>query len=230
MSRPGSPRLTFHHMGAFPLTDVEGTVVRRAGVGTCRHARWRPIGNRPQRQAAPQGQEATIVFGQISICPPRSFFAYQESCHHRRGPEPASAAATTLIDRDGQEGRIFDPDRAGPCGQRGRDLWWSGPATDGTRTQSALPHSWAKGYGNAICAPASSPAMTRSHMVGDHSRFRRHRALGAPAGGVSRAAECSVSGVQPARSLLPRFGTVAGRRVPGRSDSTARYRDREADS
>src|ERR1019366_6845230 len=36
---------------------------------------------------------------------------------------------------------------------------------------------------------------------------------------LAEAAECSVSGVQSTReSLLPRFGTVAGRRVEGRSD------------
>jgi len=36
---------------------------------------------------------------------------------------------------------------------------------------------------------------------------------------LAEAAECSVSGVQSTReSLLPRFGTVAGRRVAGRSD------------
>ena len=77
------------------------------------------------------------------------------------------------------------------------------------------------GYGNAIlCArdfTASDPFL---HMVGDH--------LYVAAGPESSAlrlvqlaenAECCVSGVQPTReSLLPRFGTVSGRRIEGRSD------------
>jgi UTP--glucose-1-phosphate uridylyltransferase len=57
-------------------------------------------------------------------------------------------------------------------------------------------------------------------MVGDHlyvssgSEPSTHRLVA-----LAEAAECSVSGVQPTReSLLPRFGTVAGRRVEGRSD------------
>jgi len=58
------------------------------------------------------------------------------------------------------------------------------------------------------------------HMVGDHlyvsagTEPSTHRLVA-----LAEAAECSVSGVQPTReSLLPRFGTVAGRRVEGRSD------------
>jgi UTP--glucose-1-phosphate uridylyltransferase len=57
-------------------------------------------------------------------------------------------------------------------------------------------------------------------MVGDHLYVSAgpepsaHRLVA-----LAEAAECSVSGVQSTReSLLPRFGTVAGRRVEGRSD------------
>ena len=57
-------------------------------------------------------------------------------------------------------------------------------------------------------------------MVGDHlyistgAEPSAHRLVA-----LAEAAECSVSGVQPTReSLLPRFGTVAGRRIEGRSD------------
>ena len=58
------------------------------------------------------------------------------------------------------------------------------------------------------------------HMVGDHlyvstvSEPSTQRLVA-----LAETAECSVSGVQSAReSLLPRFGTVAGHRVEGRSD------------
>ena len=78
-----------------------------------------------------------------------------------------------------------------------------------------------KGYGNAIlCARPFTGTDPFLHMVGDHlyvsagTEPSTHRLVA-----LAEAAECSVSGVQPTReSLLPRFGTVAGRRVEGRSD------------
>ncbi|MEO8367590.1 MAG: sugar phosphate nucleotidyltransferase [Candidatus Solibacter sp.] len=77
------------------------------------------------------------------------------------------------------------------------------------------------GYGNAIlCARDFTGADPFLHMVGDHlyistgAEPSTHRLVA-----LAEAAECSVSGVQPTReSLLPRFGTVAGRRIEGRSD------------
>jgi UTP--glucose-1-phosphate uridylyltransferase len=77
------------------------------------------------------------------------------------------------------------------------------------------------GYGNAIlCARDFTGADPFLHMVGDHlyvstgTEPSAHRLVA-----LAESAECSVSGVQPTReSLLPRFGTVAGRRIEGRSD------------
>ena len=77
------------------------------------------------------------------------------------------------------------------------------------------------GYGNAIlCAREFTGADPFLHMVGDHlyistgAEPSTHRLVA-----LAETAECSVSGVQPTReSLLPRFGTVAGRRIEGRSD------------
>ena len=77
------------------------------------------------------------------------------------------------------------------------------------------------GYGHAVYSAreftGSDPFL---HMVGDHLYVS-----GQGKGSAQRivelaaAAECSVSGVQPTReSLLPHFGTVAGRRMPGRQD------------
>jgi len=77
------------------------------------------------------------------------------------------------------------------------------------------------GYGHAIyCARDFTGREPFLHMVGDHLYVSS-----APKASAQRlvelaeAEECSVSGVQPTReSLLPRFGTVAGRRMPGRQD------------
>src|SRR3954463_654253 len=77
------------------------------------------------------------------------------------------------------------------------------------------------GYGNAIlCARDFTGADPFLHMVGDHLYISAgvepsaHRLVA-----LAESAECSVSGVQPTREgLLPRFGTVSGRRVEGRSD------------
>jgi len=77
------------------------------------------------------------------------------------------------------------------------------------------------GYGRAIyCARSFTGSDPFLHMVGDHLYVSS-----APKASAQRlvelaeAEDCSVSGVQPTReSLLPRFGTVAGRRVSGRQD------------
>jgi UTP--glucose-1-phosphate uridylyltransferase len=77
------------------------------------------------------------------------------------------------------------------------------------------------GYADAIlCARAFTGADPFLHMVSDHL----YVSAGAKPSAqrlieLAASEECSVSGVQPTReSLLPRFGTVAGRRVTGRSD------------
>ncbi len=84
-----------------------------------------------------------------------------------------------------------------------------------------VPQPEPLGYGNAIlCAREFTGADPFLHMVGDHlyvsadQEPSTHRLVA-----LAEAAQCSVSGVQPTReSLLPHFGTVAGRRVSGRSD------------
>ena len=83
-----------------------------------------------------------------------------------------------------------------------------------------LPQPQSLGYGHAIwCAREFTAGDPFLHMVGDHlyvsssSRPSAERLIE-----IAQAEDCSVSGVQPTReSLLPRFGTVAGRRVPGRA-------------
>lgn len=81
-----------------------------------------------------------------------------------------------------------------------------------------VPQQRPGGYGHAIyCAREFIGDEPFLHLVGDHLY------VSAAKPGVQRLVElaetesCSASGVQPTReSLLPRFGAVAGRRVPGR--------------
>ena len=82
-----------------------------------------------------------------------------------------------------------------------------------------VPQPQPLGYGHAIyCARDFTAGDPFLHMVGDHlyvsssATPSAHRLIE-----IAQAESCSVSGVQPTReSLLPRFGTVAGRRVAGR--------------
>ena len=76
------------------------------------------------------------------------------------------------------------------------------------------------GYAHAIrCASEFTGADPFLHMVGDHLYVSAAKNSAQRLVELAEAEECAVSGVQPTReSLLPRFGTVAGRRVPGRSD------------
>ena len=73
------------------------------------------------------------------------------------------------------------------------------------------------GYGHAIYSAREfvgrDPFL---HMVGDHLYVSAAQSCAQRLVEIAEAEECSVSGVQPTReSLLPRFGTVAGRRVAG---------------
>jgi UTP--glucose-1-phosphate uridylyltransferase len=84
-----------------------------------------------------------------------------------------------------------------------------------------IPQTEPRGYGHAIlCAQSFTNSDPFLHMVGDHLYVST-----APQPSARRLVElaqqerCSVSGVQSTReSLLPRYGTVGGRRVPPRSD------------
>ncbi len=137
----------------------------------------------------------------------------------------------TLIDRDGHEKAVLciliEQALAANVEEICVVVW---PGDEARYADAAGRHASAvhfvpqlepKGYGNAIlCAREFTGADAFLHMVGDHlyvsagNEPSTHRLVA-----LAEAAECSVSGVQPTReSLLPRFGTVAGRRVPGRSD------------
>jgi UTP--glucose-1-phosphate uridylyltransferase len=76
-----------------------------------------------------------------------------------------------------------------------------------------------QGYGHAIyCAREFVGREPFLHMVGDHLYISASKSCAQRLVELAEAESCCVSGVQPTReSLLPRFGAVAGRRVPGRA-------------
>ncbi len=84
-----------------------------------------------------------------------------------------------------------------------------------------IPQPEPLGYGHALyCGHEFTGSDPFLHMVGDHLYVSTGTTPSArrlvELAGQER---CSVSGVQPTReSLLPRYGTVGGRRVSGRSD------------
>ena len=104
------------------------------------------------------------------------------------------------------------------------------PGDESSYAQAAGPHASSvrfipqdepRGYGHAIhCARSFTGSDPFLHMVGDHLYVST-----SPKPSAQRLVElaqkerCSVSGVQPTReSLLLRYGTIGGRRVPPRGD------------
>jgi UTP--glucose-1-phosphate uridylyltransferase len=77
------------------------------------------------------------------------------------------------------------------------------------------------GYGHAVhCAREFVGNGPFLHLVGDHLYVSRMaKGCAQQLVEVAQAEACAVSAVQPSReSLLPYYGTVGGRRVPGRQD------------
>lgn len=76
-----------------------------------------------------------------------------------------------------------------------------------------------RGYGHAIyCAREFIGNDPFLHMVGDHLYVSASQTCAQRLVELAESEMCSVSGVQATReNLLPRFGTVAGRRMPGRT-------------
>jgi UTP--glucose-1-phosphate uridylyltransferase len=77
------------------------------------------------------------------------------------------------------------------------------------------------GYGHALyCAREFVGQQPFLHLVGDHIYIGDgDKGCAQHLVEVAQAEACAVSAVQPTReTLLPRFGTVGGRRMPGRQD------------
>jgi len=143
------------------------------------------------------------------------------------GPNQRALPLQTLIDRDGQEksvlGILIEQALAANVEEICVVVF---PGDEARYAQATGRHSAAVrfavqpqplGYGHAVwCARDFTRGEPFLHMVGDHLYLSAgpkpcaQRLLA-----VAEIEECSVSGVQPTReSLLPRFGTLAGRRMP----------------
>ncbi len=84
-----------------------------------------------------------------------------------------------------------------------------------------VPQAEALGYGHAIyCARDFVAGQPFLHLVGDHLWVAQGgQGCAAQLVEVAQVEACAVSAVQASReSLLPYYGTVGGRRVPGRQD------------
>lgn len=84
-----------------------------------------------------------------------------------------------------------------------------------------VPQAEPLGYGHAVyCARDFVGADPFLHLVGDHLWVSRGtKGCAEQLVEVAQAESCAVSAVQASReSLLPYYGTVGGRRVPGRQD------------
>src|ERR1035441_2659465 len=169
--------------------------------------------------------------GQVSHLPPGASLRIKKAVITAAGQSQRALPLQTLIDRDGQEKPVLcilieqalaaNVEEICVVVWPGDEARYADAAGRHASSVRFVPQPAPKGYGDAIlCAREFTGADAFLHMVGDHLYVSAgpepstHRLVA-----LAEAAECSVSGVQPTReSLLPRFGTVAGRRVEGRSD------------
>jgi UTP--glucose-1-phosphate uridylyltransferase len=135
----------------------------------------------------------------------------------------------TLIDRDGEEKPVLNILVEMALGAGVEEIavvvW---PGDEERYAQAAGRHAGRirfiaqpepLGYGHAVwCAREFTAGAPFLHLVGDHLAVSRDgQSTAARLAAVAESEDCSVSAVQPTReSLLPYYGTVGGRRVPGR--------------
>lgn len=93
-----------------------------------------------------------------------------------------------------------------------------------------VEQSDARGYGHAVlCARDFVGDRPFLHLVGDHLYLSgRQSSCAQQLIAVAQAEDCAVSAVQPTReSMLPYYGVVGGRRMPGKQDVYVVERVRE---
>jgi len=137
----------------------------------------------------------------------------------------------TLIDRDGAEKSVLsimveEALRAGMdeicvvvC--PGDEVSYAQAAGEHSGRLKFVPQEEPLGYGHAVyCARDFVGSQPFLHLVGDHLWIsQRPNGCADQLVEVAQAESCSVSAVQASReSLLPYYGTVGGRREPGRQD------------
>lgn len=146
------------------------------------------------------------------------------------GKDQRSLPLQTLIDRDGEQKPILnilvEQALSAAIEEVGVVVW---PGDEERYAQAAGKHAGhirfilqpqPLGYGHALwCARDFTGAAPFLHLVGDHlwvsgdeNPFARRMVA------LAESEDCAVSAVQPTReSLLPLYGTVGGRRLPGRA-------------
>ncbi len=147
------------------------------------------------------------------------------------GPGQRTLPMQTLIDRDGAEKSVLriiveEALRAGVddicvVARPGDEAAYAEAAGDHAgRLRFALQEK-PLGYGHAVfCAREFVGDEAFLHLVGDHLYVSRtERGCAQKLVEAAEAEECAVSSVQATReSLLPYFGAVGGRRMPGKPD------------
>ena len=147
------------------------------------------------------------------------------------GQNQRPLALQTLIDRDGQEKSVLGILVEQALGANVEEICvvvW--PGDEARYAQAAgkhaarltfVPQPQPRGYGHAIwCAREFTGGESFLHLVGDHLYVSATpKACAQRLVELAEAENCAVSAVQPTReSLLPHYGAVGGRRMPGRQD------------
>ena len=145
------------------------------------------------------------------------------------GPDQRALPLQTLIDRDSREksvlGILIEQAHAAGAEEICVVVW---PGDEARYLEAAGTYARAvrfvaqprpTGYANALyCARAFVADDPFLHMVSDHLCVSAGQPATQQVVEIAQAEECSVSGVQATReSLLRYYGTVAGRRLPGRA-------------
>jgi len=146
-------------------------------------------------------------------------------------PRQRALPLQTLVDRDGGQKSVLrivveEALRAGVeeiaivvC--PGDETVYAGAAGDVAAQLTFIPQPEPRGYGHAVyCAREFTGQEPFLHLVGDHLWVSRNRqGCAEQLVEVAEREACAVSAVQASReTLLPYFGAVGGRRVPGRQD------------
>jgi UTP--glucose-1-phosphate uridylyltransferase len=147
------------------------------------------------------------------------------------GQKQRTLPLQTLIDRDGAEKSVLgiileEALRAGVeeicvVVQPGDETAYAAVAGDHAGRLHFVYQTTSLGYGHAIyCAKEFVGQDPFLHLVGDHLYVSRTAAgCAQQLVEVAQAEACTVSAVQATReSLLPYYGAIGGRRVPGRPD------------
>lgn len=137
----------------------------------------------------------------------------------------------TLIDRDGAEKSVLmilveevlsaGITEIGVVVAPGDEATYAEAAGDHARCLTFIPQEEPLGYGHAVyCARNFVGTAPFLHLVGDHLYVSSGpRSCAQQLVETAHVEDCAISAVQATReTLLPYYGTVGGRRVPGRKD------------